>query len=247
MDTLTSAAASGIRARVESLDMLANNIANASSPGFKTDRESFSLYLSQEATDSPAGTTPTVQPVIERQWTDFTQGSMTPTGNQLDLALSGKGFFVASAPSGPVYTRDGSFQLSTQGQLQTMDGYPIQGQDGKPIQVDSSKPVDIGPDGMVRQDGQDISQISVVDFQDPAALAKQGNNYFRIDVSTAQPMPGASAQIQQGKIEGANSQPAESAVRLVSVMRQFESLQKALAIGNEMNREVVTDVAKVTS
>jgi flagellar basal-body rod protein FlgG len=100
---------------------------------------------------------------------------------------------------------------------------------------------------MVRQDGQDISQISVVDFQDPAALAKQGNNYFRIDVSTAQPVPGTGAQIQQRKLEGANSQPAESAVRLVSVMRQFESLQKALAIGNEMNREVVTDVAKVTS
>jgi flagellar basal-body rod protein FlgF len=247
MDTLTSAAASGIRARVETLDMLANNIANSSSPGFKTDRESFSVYLSPEAANSPDGTVPTVQPVIQRQWTDFAQGSITPTGNQLDLALSGKGFFVANAPSGPVYTRDGSLQLSKQGELQTMDGYPIQGQDGNPIQLDSSKAVDIGPDGMVRQDGQDISQISIVDFPDPATLAKQGNNYFRINVSTAQPVPAAGAQIQQGKIEGANSQPAESAVRLVSVMRQFESLQKALAIGNEMDREAVTDVAKVTS
>ena len=247
MDPLTSSAASGIRARIESLDMLANNIANASSPGFKTDRESFSLYLSQEATNSPDGATPTVQPVIERQWTDFTQGSITATGNQLNLALNGKGFFVANAPSGPVYTRDGSFQLSKQGELQTMEGYPIQGQDGRPIQLDSSKPVDIGPDGMVRQDGQDVSQISVVDFQDPTALAKQGNNYFRIDVSTVQPALAASTQVQQGNLEGANSQPAESAVRLVSVLRQFESLQKALAIGNEMNREAVQDVAKVTS
>jgi flagellar basal-body rod protein FlgF len=246
MDPLTSAAASGIRARIESLDMLANNIANASSPGFKTDRESFGLYLSAEATDSPAGTIPTVLPVTERQYTDFAQGSITPTGNQTDLALNGKGFFVADGPSGSIYTRDGNLQISKQGLLATLDGYAIQGRDGKPIPVDSSKSVDIGPDGMVRQDGQDISQISVVDFPD-SALSKQGNNYFRIDVSTIQPTPAASAQIQQGRLEAANSQPAESAVRLVSVMRQFESMQKALAIGNEMNREVVQDVAKVSS
>ena len=127
MDPLTSAAASGIRARIESLDMLANNIANASAPGFKADREFFGLYLSAEAADSPAGTTPAVLPVIERQWTDFAQGSLTPTGNPLDLALNGKGFFVANSPSGPIYTRDGSFQISKQGELETLEGYPVQG------------------------------------------------------------------------------------------------------------------------
>lgn len=247
MNPLTSAAASGIRARIESLDILANNIANAASPGFKTDRESFGSYLSSEALDSPAGTTPPVLPVTERQWTDFAQGSITPTGNQLDLALDGKGFFVANGPSGPLYTRGGSFQISKQSELQTSEGYTIQGKDGKPIQLDSSKAVDVDPEGTVRQDGQAISQISVVDFANSAALSKQGNNYFRLDVSSPQPTSQSDAEIQQGKIEAANSQPAESAVRLVSVMRQFESLQKALAIGNEMDRVTVQDVAKVTS
>jgi flagellar basal-body rod protein FlgF len=247
MDPLTSAAASGIRSRIESLDMLANNIANASSPGFKADREFFGLYLSSEASDSPAGTTPTVLPVIQHQGTDFAQGSITPTGNPLDLALNGKGFFVANGPSGSIFTRDGSFQISKQGELETLDGYSIQGQNGKPIQLDNTKPVAIGPDGMVRQDGQDISQISVVDFDDPAALAKRGNNYFQIDVSKLTPAPAANAEVQQGKLEAANSQPAESAVRLVSVMRQFESLQKAMAIGNAMDRQVVQEVAKVTA
>lgn len=247
MDPLTSAAASGIRARIESLDMLANNIANASAPGFKADREYFGLYLSPEANDSPTGTNPTVLPVIEHQWTDFAQGSITPTGNPLDLALNGQGFFVASGPAGSFYTRDGSFQISKQGELATLDGYPIQGQNGKPIQLDNTKTVAIGPDGMVRQNGQDISQISVVDFQDPAVLTKQGNSYFRMDVSTVQPLPAANAEIEQGKLESANSQPAESAVRLVSVMRQFESLQKAMAIGNAMDRQVVQEVAKATS
>jgi flagellar basal-body rod protein FlgF len=247
MDPLTSAAASGIRSRIESLDMLANNIANAASPGFKTDRDSFGLYLSSEAAESPAGTTPTVLPITQRQWTDFAQGSVTPTGNQLDLALRGKGFFVANGPAGPLYTRGGSFQISKQSELETLDGYSIQGLDGKPIQLDSSKAVDVSPDGTVQQDGQAISQISLVDFPDSTALSKQGNNYFRLDGSSAQPAPASDVQIQQGKLEAANSQPAESAVRLISVMREFESLQKALAIGSEMDRETVQDVAKVTS
>src|ERR1700687_33361 len=182
MDSLTTAVASGMRSRMESPDLLANNIANASAPGFKADREFFGLYLSQEAAESPAGTNPPVLPVIERNWTDFAQGSMTPTGSPLDLALNGKRFFVANSPSGPVFTRDGSLRFSKDGQLETLDGYSIQGTDGKPIVLDSSKPVEIGPDGMVRQGGQDAGQIAIVDFQDPTALAKRGNNYFRLDV-----------------------------------------------------------------
>src|SRR5260370_31583044 len=120
MDPLTISAASGMRARLESLDMLANNIANSSVPGFKADREFFGLYLSQEAAESPAGTNPPVLPEIQRHWTDFDQGSMTPTGSQLALALNGKGFFVASSPSGPVFTTDRAFRYSKTGALETL-------------------------------------------------------------------------------------------------------------------------------
>ena len=246
MDALTSAAASGLRARIESLDMLANNIANASAPGFKADREFFGQYMSAEAADSPEGTNPPTLPVVERQWTDFAQGSLLPTGNPLDLAINGRGFFVADSPSGRVFTRDGSLQISPQGDLVTLAGYAVQGQDGKPIHLDNSMPVEITTDGMVRQGGQDVSQLAVVDFADPAVLAKRGNNYFRLDVSTVQPTPAANTEIQQGKLESANAQPAESAVRLVNILRQFESLQKALAIGAEMNKRAVEEVARVT-
>ncbi|HEX4595449.1 MAG TPA: flagellar basal-body rod protein FlgF [Bryobacteraceae bacterium] len=245
MDPLTSAAASGIRARLESLDMLANNIANATAPGFKADREFYGLYLSAEAADSPIGTSPTILPVIEGQWTDFSQGSITPTGNPLDLALSGPGFFVAQSPNGPVFTRDGSFRLSPQGDLETQNGYKVQGQDGNPILVDSTLPVEVGTDGMIRQDGQDVAQIAVVNFSSPGALAKRGNNYFRTDLSTVPPVPYAEAEIRQGTIEAANSQPAESAVRLINILRQFETLQKALTIGSDMNRRAVEDVARL--
>jgi flagellar basal body rod protein FlgG len=227
--------------------MLANNIANASAPGFKADREFYSLYMSSEAADSPAGTTPSTLPLIERQWTDFTQGSITLTANPLDLALNGSGFFVASSPSGRSFTRNGSFHLSGDGQLQTGDGHAVQDPNGKPIVVDSSKPVEILPDGVVRQDGQDISQIAVVDFADSSALVKRGNSYFQASLSTLAPKPAANTEVQQGKLEAANSQPAESAVRLVNILRQFESLQKALSIGAEMNRHAIEEVAKVTS
>ena len=247
MDPLTSAAASGIRARMESLDMLANNIANASAPGFKADREFYNIYTSPDVMDSPYGTTPQRLPVIEQQWTDFSQGSLTPTGNPLDLALNGRGFFVATSPSGPVFTRDGSFQLSPAGQLQTTGGYPVQDQAGQPIALDSTKAIDIGSDGMVRQDGQDIARLSVVDFKNPGALVKRGSSYFQADLSSMPPLPAAQAEVQQGKIEAANSQPAESAVKLVNVLRQFEALQKAVNIGSDMNKRVVEEVAKVGS
>jgi flagellar basal-body rod protein FlgF len=247
MEPLISAAASGIRARIESLDMLANNIANSSAPGFKADREFYSLYTSADAADSPDGTTPSTLPVIERQWTDFRQGSLTPTSNPLDVALDGQGFFIANSPSGPVYTRGGSLRLSPSGQLETMDGYAIQGQDGKPIQLDSSKPIDIGPDGAINQDGAEVAHLAVVNFNNDGALTKRGNSYFQVDIAGLAPTPASNTQVRQGQIEAANSQPAESAVRLVNVMRQFESLQKALAIGNDMDRRAVEEVAKVTS
>jgi flagellar basal-body rod protein FlgF len=247
MDALTAAAASGIRARMETLDMLANNLANSSAAGFKSDSESYGLYLSPEAADSPEGTFPAILPVVQSRWTDFSQGTLLPTGNSTDLALSGKGFFVANSSSGPLYTRDGSFRVSSSGQLETLDGYAIQGTDGKPVVLDNSKPFEVTPEGTVRQDGQDISQIAVVDFQDPAVLAKRGGSYFKNNVPTTNPTPATQVEIRQGKLEAANSESAHSAARLVTILRQFEALQKAMSIGADMNRRAVEEVAKIGS
>jgi flagellar basal-body rod protein FlgF len=244
MDGLTAAAASGMRARMESLDMLANNLANASAPGFKTDREHYSTYLAAEAAASPAGDVGSVMPVIERQWTDFSQGTLLPTGNPLDLALRGKGFFVATSSGGPLLTRDGSFRLSPQGELETQEGFKVRGQDGNPIQVDPSKRIEITPAGEVRQNGQVVAQIDVVEIKDPSALSKHGMNYFQC--SATQMTPLSDAQMQQGSREAATLQPAESAVRLIAVMRQFEMLQRAAAVGSDMSRRALDEVAKAT-
>jgi flagellar basal body rod protein FlgG len=244
MDALTAAAASGIQSRLQSLDILANNLANASSPGFKADAESYGLYYSSESPDAPADGNATPLPVVENQWTDFSQGILLSTNSRTDLALNGKGFFVATTPTGPLYTRNGSFRLSPAGQLQTQDGYPVQGRDGKPIVLDAGQTFEVTTDGIVRQGAQEVSQIAVVDFKDPSMLAKRGGLYFRSD-PIVQVTPNAQAEIQQGKLESGNAQSAQSATRVVSILRQFESLQKALSIGADMNRRTVEDVAKV--
>jgi flagellar basal-body rod protein FlgF len=247
MDALTAAAASGIRARLESLDMLANNLANASAAGFKADNESYGLYISAEAADSPDGTFPAILPVIQNRWTDFAQGTLLPTGNSTDLALSGKGFFVANTSSGPLYTRNGSFRLSGLGQLETQDGYSIQGTDGMPVMLDASKPFEVTPEGTVRQDGQEVAHIAVVDFHDPTMLTKRSGSYFINNAPSNTPAPAEQVEIRQGKLEAANSESAHSAARLVTVLRQFEALQKAMTIGADMNRRAVEDVARVGS
>jgi flagellar basal-body rod protein FlgF len=249
MDPISISAASGMRARMESLDMLANNLANASTGGYKSDREFYSLYVSPEAADAGSqGTGPSADPapVIERHWIDFAQGTMRNTGNAMDVALEGKGFFAVNGPSGMLFTRNGAFHLSAGGALATQDGYSLRGVDGKALQTQSSTPVDISSDGVVHQDGQTLGQLAVVAFDDTTALNKQGANYFYQADPQAKPVI-STAEVHQGKLEDSNAGPAEAAVRLISVMRQFETMQKAVLLGEEMNRHAIEEVAKVTT
>ena len=244
MDPLTAIAASGLRARMESLELLANNVANASTGGYKADREFYSLYTAPEAQESDPLTT---MPVIERPWTDLSQGSMQTTGNPLDVALSGNGFFAVQGPQGPLYTRNGKLHLAGSGKLVTEDGYSVTGASGGAITLDSSRPVEIARDGAVSQNGQAVGQLQIAGFANPGDFVKQGANYFR-PAGSQSPVAGApGTTVEQGKLEESNTGTAESAVRLVSVMRQFEMLQKAVSLGADMNRQAVEQVAKVGS
>jgi flagellar basal body rod protein FlgG len=223
-----------MKARMESLDMLANNISNSGTAGYKADRELFTLTLDR--------------PLIEKQWTDFSQGSLTPTGNPLDLALEGKGFFALNTPAGGVvYTRSGSFKINAAKQLSTADGYTLRNvkdPQRRPIVVDAARPIDIDPSGVVRQNGQELGQLEVVSFPDATVLSKLGGSYFAL---SSQGTPAASqAVVRQSAVEQSNVSPADASVRLVSVMRQFEMLQRALTLGAEMNRRAIEEVARVS-
>jgi flagellar basal body rod protein FlgG len=226
---------------MESLDLLANNIANTSTGGYKADREFYSLYVGPDAEDSDS---PAAMPVIERQWTDLSQGAVHPTGNPLDLALAGSGFFTVQGPSGPLYTRNGNFHLASDGRLMAPDGYPAQSVDGTPLMVAASQSVEILGDGTIRQGTNGIGQLAIVDFADPAALVKQGSNYFVADAA-AKPATPSGTSVEQGQLEDSNAGTAEGAVRLVAVMRQFEMMQKAVMIGNDMSKQAIEQVAKV--
>jgi flagellar basal-body rod protein FlgF len=163
MDPLTITAASGLRARMESLDMLANNIANSETCGYKTDREFYNIYTSAEATGAD-GEDPSALPVIEKNYTDFSAGVVRPTSNPLDFAIQGKGFFTVNSPSGVAYTRNGSFQISAAGTLVTADGNAVLDSAGKTIALDPSVPVSVGADGTITQSGTTAAQISLVDL-----------------------------------------------------------------------------------
>jgi flagellar basal-body rod protein FlgF len=245
MDPIASAVASGLRARFESLDMLANNLANAGTRGFKADREFYSLYIAEEARAGDENTV--TMPLIQRAWTDLSQGLLQPTENPLDVALNGKGFFAVDGPGGPLYTRNGSFQVSSAGYLETTDGYRVRSEAGRPIQVSPNAAVAIDKNGTVRQNGNEVARLAVVGFTNPDALQKYGLTYFSATPDAGVPSRPAGTEVRQGQLEAANVGTAESAVRLVSILRQFEALQKVLGVSSEMDRKVVEEVAKVSA
>jgi flagellar basal-body rod protein FlgF len=244
MDPLSIAVASGMRARLESLDMLANNVANASTPGFKHDQEFYSLYLEQQAAAS-AGV-PVTLPVVEKAWTDFSQATLQTTGNPLDVGIAGQGFFAVNGPSGTLYTRAGNFRATSTGAVVTQDGYPVRLTGGTPLQTDGTAAIEIASNGTVRQGGVELGQLEVVTFNDPSLLVKHGATFFRTGADDSnQPVEATGVEVQQGKLEQSNTGSAQSAVRLISVMRQFEALQKAAQIGAEMSKKAIEEVARV--
>jgi flagellar basal-body rod protein FlgF len=235
MDPLLISAASGMKTRMDSLDMLANNLANTGTAGFKADREFSGLFEQEE-------------PVIERQWTDFSQGSLVQTGNPLNLALSGQGFFALNAPNGTVYTRNGNFQISKANELETSEGYTLRNvlDQGRPIKVDPAQAIDIAKDGVITQGGQQIGQIEMDQIPSAAdGLSKLGSSYFAL-VDKAVAVAKAPAEVLQGQLEQSNAPVADGAVRLIGVMRQFEMLQKAMGMAAEMSKEAIQEVAKVS-
>ena len=214
--------------------MLANNIANSGTSGFKADQEFYSVLRDE-------------LPIVESRWTDFSQGTVQPTGNPLDLALEGKGFYALKSPAGVVYSRGGSFRISGAGQLSTPEGYTLRNtrNNGQPIVVDPAQVFTVDREGIVRQSGQELGQIEVRDFSDAArSLTKLGASYF--SSGTAPVAPAEAVTVRQGALEQSNVPVADAAIRLVSVMRQFEMLQRAMAVGAEMNKRAVDDVSRTT-
>jgi flagellar basal body rod protein FlgG len=188
MDPLTSAAASGMTSRLDTLDLLANNLANSGAAGYKSDRESYSLYLSPEATWDQ---TPSRLPVVNGRWTDFSQGLLQSSGTPTHMALEGDGFFVVNGPSGPLYTRNGAFRMSAKGALETNEGYPLTTESGRPLQLDPALSFTVSKDGSISQAGTVVDRLKVVKFPDPQGAVEAKWHLFPV----AEPEPVAGREI----------------------------------------------------
>lgn len=238
MDPLTITAGAGLRSRAEALDILANNLANASTAGFKADREAYTLFLGDESSQ-------TTSPFIEQHRTDFSQGQLKQTGDAGHLALEGAGFFLVDGPGGPLLTRNGAFRIARDGKLTTPEGYEFSTVEPRRIRAIPGEPVEVDAEGVVRQRGEQLGRLKLVETARALQPAKLEGAYFALDTTQLSGLSNSRARVHQGKVESANFSPAEAAVRLVNLLRQFETLQKALQIGGEMGRRAVEEVARV--
>lgn len=222
---------SGLRAQMDALDMLANNLANVNTTGFKEDSAFFTLL--QQSKDQPPQTDPlnaTInQSVLAQAAMNPTAGSLRLTNRDLDVALEGDGFLVVQTPGGTRYTRNGSLRLNEKSVLSTSDGFPVLGATGQPITLGAGK-IHIGEDGSVSLDGAPVDRLKAVRFDNVSTLQKEGGSLFAVKPGVQSPEKPSNAKISSGYLEESNVNAVASVVRMVEVMRHFEALQKSVSL-----------------
>lgn len=248
-------AATGMIAQQNNLDIVANNIANVNTSGFKKSRAEFQDLLStairtpgamiNQGTFQPVGVEIGLGVKTSATTRVFTNGTVQPTGNPYDLAIEGQGFFQIIQTDGTIaYTRDGSFKIDGMGQLCTSDGYLIQPQIAIP---QNASEVNITPDGNVSvKIGTDtnqniVGQIQLVKFQNPSGLLSIGRNLFVETPASGAPVEGIPGQdgygsIQQSFLEGSNVQIVDELINLIKAERAFESNSKIITASSDILR-----------
>jgi flagellar basal-body rod protein FlgF len=227
------------------LDVVANNIANAETAGFKVE----SLNIQTEARTLPSGdgSRSTINFALDSGVTrDFGQGSLKSTGAALDIAIQGEGFFQVATPQGNRFTRDGRFSLDTQGKVINAQGDAVLDSGGAEITLDPTKgrPM-LGQDGTISQQGQIVGKIGVVRFASLSALSKDGNGVYRND-SNLQPQPATDARLMQGMLETSNVQPIEQISRLIEVSRAYESIAHMMDATADLSGQTIDRLGRVS-
>jgi flagellar basal-body rod protein FlgF len=220
-------AASGMSAALQNQDILAQNLAHAPVPGYRRQSLSFAEFVnSQNETAAPESNQPLHGANLARHTTSFDPGAYQKTGNPLECAIQGDGFFVLDGPNGPLYTRNGQFQIDAKGQLVSPSGYPVTGSNG-PLQIPSdAAQIQIALDGTVSADNTQIGQLRMVSFDDPSQLERAGTTLFSAP-DGVEPQT-STATIRQGYREGSNVSVIQEMVQMISGMRQYEAASKAL-------------------
>ncbi|GFK92705.1 Flagellar basal-body rod protein FlgG [Fundidesulfovibrio magnetotacticus] len=239
--------------------MVANNLANVTTAGYKADRVSFQDVFQRMATDySPDARNDLQQkqllpkplvvakPRLAEQTVDATQGGLNATGNPLDLAISGPGFFRVQTPEGQFLTRNGQFYRNNQGMLVTNQGYPVMGQAG-PVAIPEGQTVTVTGDGQMTVDGQIVGSIDVVDVPDVKQLKKYGQSLFtgpNNSQPVTQPVDRSKTSVYQGYLEQANVNVVSEMVAMIEVQRSFEAYTKIISSTQEMDQQASTKVGE---
>jgi len=211
---------SRLGAQMRSTQVLANNVANADTPGFRAERAVFAEFLQPSAGKAAPGDRATAYSIDRATWRDTANGALSTTGNPFDLALAGDGFFAVETPRGERYTRAGRFQLAGDGKLTDADGNAVLDARGTPVVVGPNDTrVEVRGDGSVRSENGPIGQLRVVRFADPQRLRAEGSRLYASDE------PGAPAErpgVMQGAVEGSNVQPVAEITALTAQTREFQ-------------------------
>ena len=220
------------------MDIIANNIANVDTTGFKVES-----MIQKTDPAAPAFTIGGPRPVkfvaADGVARDFGQGSLNPTGGPLDMAIEGRAFFQLQGPDGPSFTRDGRFTTDASGRLVSQGGLPVLDKSGGEIVIDSEKgEVKVGGDGTLSQGNERVGQVGMFEFANLAALSKTGDNLYR-NVSNLAATPSTEARLRQGMLEGSNVKSILEITRMVQVSRAYESTAKMMDAQGDLSRRAV--------
>jgi flagellar basal-body rod protein FlgF len=244
LDSGYYAACQGMRSQAQALDLIANNLANVNTTGYLGGEQTFHSLLAS----ARGGIANPLNRVINNFNTlgdtqlDLHSGNLERTGNPFDLAIEGEGFFAVQTPSGTLYTRNGSFQVSPTGQLITAAGDHVLGGQG-PITVPAGQ-VSISPDGTMSVNGAVAGKLRVVEFAPGTPVEAVGNSLYAAPADKA--FPARSSSVRQGMLAASNVNAVAAVVALLTVQRNHDMLQRALSsFDSEFNRIAADDLPKV--
>lgn len=226
-------ATAGAVAQSQALDATANNIANATTAGFRGHRvvfrEALATAISLDTASVGGGTS-----TADRQ-----PGALTQTGNPLDLALEGDGYFAVETPNGPRYTRAGNFRLDADRTLVTAEGFAVRGDGGSPISIPlDAAALDVASDGTVSSDGNVLGKLELARF-DPTRLRREGNTLY---AATGAPETGDVPVVRSGMLEASNVNVVRGVVDLVKVSRTYESLMRVIQSYHDVESRAARDL-----
>jgi len=239
----------GLRSRAQALEVMTNNIANINTTGFKGQKPYFKIRENMEEGYSTLAEAISAPVVDVFSGTDFSAGQMKATGNPLDLALTGEGFFVVETPMGLRYTRNGSFRLNKARELITSEGLKViaegkPNQEPRPIKLSQGN-VDVGQNGQIAVDGVISAKLKLVAFKDPTQLKRVGGSLFEAPANAIE-VPPANSQVAAGYLEQSNINAVKNISEVVSLMRSFEMLTRAIrSLTNNVDQKVINEVGKV--